>query len=179
MEKTVKAKAKYIRITPRKTRLLVDMIRNTSVNEAEAILFSSPQRSRNVLLKLLRSAVANAKDVFKTDTSHLFIKEIKVDGGPMLKRWRARARGGIGKIEKKTSHITIVLGISEEEKKERFLIVKKKKNKKEAEKESKKNRIKKADTSKPDSDLKSKNQTVEKQVSKKGVVPKIFNRKSI
>jgi len=174
MEKTVQAQAKYIRIAPRKTRLLADTIRNMSVNQAEALLFSAPQRSRVALLKLLRSAVSNAQNVLKTEASHLMIKEIRVDGGPKLKRWMPRARGGVGKIEKKTSHITIVLGVLKNPSQKFLIQAKKKKD------------IKKSDTK--DKQKKKKTELHEEvaqktsggnKSSKKGVIPKIFSRKAV
>lgn len=173
MEKIVQAQAKYIRIAPRKTRLLADTIRNMTVNEAEAVLFSSSQRSRNVILKLLRSAIANAKSVLKVESGNLFIKEIRVDGGPRLKRWMPRARGGMGKIEKKTSHITIMLGVSEKQIPEKFLIQKKKKK----EKSEKKEKQKKTEETRKEPEIKK--ASGEKPTSKKGIIPKIFSRKVI
>ncbi len=140
-----------------------------SVNEAEALLLSLPQRSRDVLIKLLRSAIANARNALKIDSSRLLVKEIRVDGGPKLKRWMPRARGGVGKIEKKTSHITLILGISEGSE-ERFLIQKKKKKEKETKKKSEKEATMESEEKKSSG---------EKHAAKKGVAPKMFSRKAI
>ena len=123
-----RATLKYARISPRKARLIADFIRGVRVNEAEAKLMLSPKRAAAHILKLLRSAIANAK-AKGVAAEALFVKEIRVDGGPQLKRWRARARGTAGKIQKKTSHITLVLEEGASSKKQRFVILKNKKEK--------------------------------------------------
>lgn len=105
----IKAKLKHLRIAPRKVRLISDLIREKSVEEAQAILNFTNNRAAPVLLKLLRQAVANAKNNFQLDESNLYIQKITVDEGPKLKRWRPRARGMAYPIQKKTSHITIIL----------------------------------------------------------------------
>jgi large subunit ribosomal protein L22 len=106
---TQTAKLNYLRIAPRKTRSVADLIRGLSVNEAEAQLMVQRRRPAKAILKLLRSAVSNAKNN-KLNADHLFVKEIRVDGGPMLKRYLPRARGSASPIQKKMSHVTIVLG---------------------------------------------------------------------
>jgi len=108
---TQTAKLNYLRIAPRKTRAVSDLIRGLSVNDAEAQLMVQRRRPAKSLLKLLRSAVANAKNN-KLNADHLFIKEIRVDGGPMLKRYLPRARGSASPIQKKMSHVTMVLGVN-------------------------------------------------------------------
>jgi len=108
---TQTAKLNYLRIAPRKTRSVADLIRGLSVNEAEAQLMVQRRRPAKALLKLLRSAVSNAKNN-KLNESHLFIKEIRVDGGPMLKRYLPRARGSASPIQRKMSHITLTLGVN-------------------------------------------------------------------
>lgn len=105
------AKLNYLRIAPRKVRSVADLIRGMSVNDAEAQLFMVRRRSAKSLLKLLRSAVANAKNK-QIDPNHLFISEIRVDQGPMLKRILPRARGSASPIQKKMSHVTLVLGVN-------------------------------------------------------------------
>lgn len=120
MRTTVTAKLKYLHIPPRKVRFIVDVIRGLSVNEAEAQLYVAPRRPAVPVLKLLRSAIANGKQVLKKEPSHLFIKEIRVDQGPRTKRYTPRARGSASLIEKKMSHVTIVLGILEKEKDVRY-----------------------------------------------------------
>ncbi len=105
----VKVKSKYIRIAPRKVRLVADMVRGQKVKEAKSILNFTVNRSALPVLKLLNSGVASAKNEFKWGESNLYISKITVDEGPKLKRWMPRARGSASPIQKKTSHITIVL----------------------------------------------------------------------
>ena len=106
----ISAKIKYLRISPRKVRMVADLIRNKTVGEAEAILKFTTKKASKPLLKLLESSIANAKNNFKKDISSLYISSIMVDGGPILKRTMPRSRGTAFAIQKKTSHITIVLG---------------------------------------------------------------------
>jgi len=105
----VTAKLRHLRITPRKVRLVTDLMRGKKVEEAQNILNFTIKKAASPLLKLLRSAVANAKNSFQLDESNLYISKILVDEGPKYKRWRARARGRANQIQKKTSHITIIL----------------------------------------------------------------------
>lgn len=111
--KTITAQLRHLRIAPRKTRFIADVIRGLSVNEAEARLTLSPQRPSLALLKLLRSAISNATHNAKLDPGTLFIKEIRVNQAPKLVRYWPRARGSMAKIEKKSSHITLVLAVSD------------------------------------------------------------------
>jgi len=104
-----KAKLGNLRIAPRKVRLVADLVRRKTVEEAQAVLSFTVKRAAPHLKKLLDSAVANAKNNLEMDPSNLYISKIIVDEGPKFKRWRARAMGRAGAIEKKTSHITIVL----------------------------------------------------------------------
>jgi large subunit ribosomal protein L22 len=106
------AKLNYLRMAPRKVRAVADLVRGLPVNDAEAQLMVQRRRPSKPLLKLLRSAVANAKNN-KQNVDHLFISEIRVDGGPMLKRMLPRARGSASPIQKKMSHVTITLGVNE------------------------------------------------------------------
>ena len=110
------ATLRYLRIAPRKVRSVADLVKGLTVNEAEAQLIVQRRRPAKSILKLLRSAVANAKNNAKLDPNHLFIQSIRVDGGPMLKRYLPRARGSASPIEKKMSHITITLGVNEKQK---------------------------------------------------------------
>ena len=103
------AKLKYLRIAPRKVRLVADLIRGKRIEEAQNILNFKVKKAVLPLLKLLRSATANAKNNFQLDESNLYIAKILVDEGPKYKRWRARARGRAEEIQKKTSHVTVVL----------------------------------------------------------------------
>ncbi len=104
-----KAIARHVRIAPRKVRLVVDLIRGKEVGEAIAILRHTPKSSTPVLEKLLNSAMANAENNFQMNVNNLVISEAFVDEGPTLKRFRPRAQGRASRINKRTSHITIVL----------------------------------------------------------------------
>lgn len=121
------AKLNYLRIAPRKVRLVADLVRGLPVNEAEAQLLSFRGRAAGPILKLLRSAVANAKTNQKLEESKLYINSLQVDGGPMLKRFLPRARGRATEIQKKMSHVTIVLAEGKESR--RFKIVAPKRSK--------------------------------------------------
>lgn len=173
-EKLATAKLKYLRIAPRKTRLAADVVKKLQVNEAEARLLSLSKRAGIPILKLLRSAIANAKNNMKLDPSKLYIKEIRVDQGPKLKRWTPRARGGGSRIEKKTSHVTLILGTLGEKAAERFTMHGKKEKKLIAEEAKRVKKESKHEHSEPET-----KQPVEKQVGKKGFLPKIFRRKAV
>lgn len=101
--------ARYIRIAPRKVRLVADLIRGKEVGEALAILRLTPRAASPVLEKVLNSAVANAEHNFDMNANNLSIAKIYVDEGPTLKRFRPRAQGRASRINKRTSHITIIL----------------------------------------------------------------------
>lgn len=103
------AKLNYLRIAPRKVRLVADLIRGKTTAEAERILRFTRKRAARPLLKLLQSAIANAKNNFQLDPDNLRIAKLLVNQGPTLKRWRPRARGQASQIQKKSSHITLVL----------------------------------------------------------------------
>ncbi len=105
----VTAKLRYLRIAPRKVRLVADLVRGKSVEEATHILNFTRKRAAKPLLKLLNSAVANASHNFQLKKENLYISKILVNEGPKLKRWRPRARGMAYEIQKKTSHITLTL----------------------------------------------------------------------
>lgn len=106
--------ARYVRIAPRKVRLVADLIRGKEVDEALAILRLSPHAASRVLTKVLNSAVANAEHNFEMNSNNLYISQIYVDEGPTLKRFRPRARGRASRINKRTSHITIILSEKKE-----------------------------------------------------------------
>lgn len=127
------ASAHYIRVTPRKMRAVADVIRGLPVEEAEAQLLLQRRRAAKPLLKLLRSAVANVKNNQHAEISHLYIASIAVDQGPMLKRSLPRARGMATPIQKKTSHVKIVLNENLKLKASRFTIITQKKEKKTSE----------------------------------------------
>jgi len=105
----ITAKIKYLRISPRKVRMVADLIRYKPVAEAEAILRFTTKKASKPLLKLLDSALANAKNNLKKDTADLYVSEIFVDEGPKLKRSFPRSRGTANMIQKKSSHVTLVL----------------------------------------------------------------------
>jgi len=105
----VKVSLKYLRISPRKVRLLAGLIKGLSVKSAEANLLHISKKSSSPLLKLLKSAIANAEHNFNLDKDNLFVRYIRVDEGPTLKRSRPRARGSAYPIMKKTSHIFLTL----------------------------------------------------------------------
>jgi large subunit ribosomal protein L22 len=100
---------KYVRISPRKVRLVVDQIRGKGVEEALNILKFVPKRSAVVIAKTLRTAVANAENTQSVDVDRLYVKQAKVDEGGMWKRFTPRAQGRATRIRKRLSHITIVL----------------------------------------------------------------------
>lgn len=104
-----RAKLSYARLSPQKTRLVVDMVRGKGVQEALNILKFSPQKAAAIVSNLVTSAVANAEQKGASDVDRLFIKAIMVDQGPVLKRFLPRAQGRATKIRKPTSHIVVVL----------------------------------------------------------------------
>jgi len=104
-----KAKLSYLRIAPRKVRLIADMLRRKTVKDAQAILSFTIKKGSVPIMKLLKSAMANAENNFKMDPDNLYISKISVDEGAKLKRFMPRARGSASPIQKKTSNILIVL----------------------------------------------------------------------
>ena len=105
----VKAVTRYVRIAPRKARLVTELIKGKPVEEALTLLRFVPKKAARLVDKTLRSAVANAEQNPNIDVDTLYIKRIFVDGGPTMKRWRPRAMGRATKIIKRTSHITVIL----------------------------------------------------------------------
>ena len=104
-----KAVAKYIRIAPRKVRVVMNLIRGKSVAEAFAILKFTPKAGADVIEKVLRSAVANAENNFDMNVDELYVSSAYVDQGPTLKRIHPRSRGQAFSIFKRTSHVTVVV----------------------------------------------------------------------
>ena len=104
-----KAHLKYARISPRKVKIVLDLIRGKDVATAMAILKNTPKSASEYLTKLLRSAVANAENNFNMDASKLYVSECFVCPGPILKRIRPRAQGRAFRINKRTSHVTIAV----------------------------------------------------------------------
>lgn len=171
--KSVTAKLRYLRLTPRKVRALARVIKGLTVDEAKAQLLLSPRRAGRPLLKLLHSAISNAKNNDKIDTAKLYVKEIKVDQGPKFKRWLPRARGSASLIEKKTSHIILTLGVSDKVKPSRFVIQEKtKKIKKEKHQKNKEKTM-------PPLNREAEGAIVKKPVVKEGFFRKVFRRKSV
>ncbi|MBD3310919.1 MAG: 50S ribosomal protein L22 [Candidatus Magasanikbacteria bacterium] len=137
------AKLRFLRIGPRKVRLLADLIRGMKVEKAIEQLMFSKKDAAKPLLKLLNSAIANAEHNHEMKKDTLVIKKAFVDGGPVLKRWMPRAMGRATPIRKRTSHITIVLEGDAEEKKS-------KKDKKDVKKDEKKEKQEKKSDKKKD-----------------------------
>lgn len=104
-----KAVAKYIRISPQKVRKIVGAIKGEPVEASLNMLKFMPQKSAGIVEKVLRSAIANADQNQDVDIDSLVVRNIIVDQGPMLKRFRARARGRGTRILKRTSHITVIV----------------------------------------------------------------------
>ena len=110
----VKAQARFVRIAPRKARIVMDQIRGKDTGEALSILRFIPRRASGIITKVLRSALANAEHNFEMDKDGLYVFRAYVDEGPTLKRFRPRAFGRAARIRKRTSHLTIILKEREE-----------------------------------------------------------------
>lgn len=109
-----KASARYVRISPRKARLVIDLIRGKEVGEAISILRHTPKAASPILEKIVNSAIANAEHNFSMNPENLVISEAFVNAGPTMKRFRPRAMGRASRINKRTSHITIVVNENEQ-----------------------------------------------------------------
>ena len=108
-DKRPRATAKYIRVTPRKVKIVVDLIRGKQVDQALAILAYTPKSAAPYVEKLLNSAIANAENNLEMDRSSLYVAEAYANQGPTLKRYWARSHGRADMIKKHTSHVSIVL----------------------------------------------------------------------
>jgi large subunit ribosomal protein L22 len=108
------ASARFVRITPMKARRVVDMVRGLPVDEALSLLQFAPQAASETVYKVLESAIANAETTEGLDRSGLVVSVALVDEGPTMKRWRPRAQGRATRINKRTSHITLVVQPVEE-----------------------------------------------------------------
>lgn len=106
----MRAKAKYVRIAPRKARLVADEVRGKSYPEAVSILRFTNKKGARIVADVIECAAANAEHNDGADPEELFVREIRVDEGPTIKRYRARAMGRATMIRKRTSHITVELG---------------------------------------------------------------------
>ena len=104
-----KAKLSYLRISPRKVQIVLDLIRGKDVATAAAILMQTPKAASEPVLKLLKSAAANAENNNQMDPEKLYVSACYANPGPILKRIRPRAQGRAFRINKRTSHITIVV----------------------------------------------------------------------
>ncbi|MFH1837963.1 MAG: 50S ribosomal protein L22 [Candidatus Kuenenbacteria bacterium] len=177
-QKKIIAKAKYIRTSPKKIRLVINVIRGMDVEEAENQLKFISKRACQPVLKLLNSAVANAKHDFDLKKENLYIKEIIVNQGPTLDRWMPRAFGRAAPIRKKTSHIIITL-----DKKEKGQIIEKleKKEEEKVEKIAIAEDKKEVISDKEIHPVKSDKTDIKQQIKtkdKRGFIKKVFNRKS-
>ena len=109
MQMEAKAYLKYARISPRKVKIVLDLIRGKDVGVAMGILKNTPKSASEYLIKLLKSAIANAEHNFNMDVSRLYVSECFVCPGPTLKRIMPRAKGSADRILKRTSHVTLVV----------------------------------------------------------------------
>jgi large subunit ribosomal protein L22 len=110
----VRASVKNVRVSPRKARLVVDAVRGKRVPEAIAIARFLPQKTANDVERLLKSVAANAENNYDLDPEELWVKAIYADDGPTFRRFKARARGRVGRIQRRTCHITLVAEDREE-----------------------------------------------------------------
>lgn len=165
--KNATAKLMNLRMTPRKVRLVVDVVRGLPVREAEAQLMMMKKRASLPVLKLLRSAIANAKEL-KLDGTKLAVSLIRVDQGTTLKRILPRAKGSASPIHKMASHVTITLSESAKEIKERFVMIPREKKKETPKRVTKSSKRKTAEARNP-----------EKKTSEDpGFMRRVFRRKS-
>ncbi len=175
----VKVQLKHLHISPRKVRLVADLVRGLDVQEAEKFLTFNSKKASQSVRKLLKSAVATAKNDFSFEEENLFISEILVNEGATLKRWMPRAYGRAYPILKRTSHIIITL---EEKVKSKKKSTKKSKlknlesDKKPKEKEAVKKIIKDEPVKKDFKDINK--EKISDAGNKKGIFKKVFRRKS-
>ena len=106
---SAKAMARTVRVSPRKTRLVLDLIRGKNVADAIAILKFTPNKAARVVEKVLNSAIANAENNFGLEKANLVVSEAFANEGPTLKRFRPRAKGSASPINKRTTHVTVVV----------------------------------------------------------------------
>lgn len=109
-----KAIAKYVRMSPRKARLVANLIKGKNIQEAEAILRYTPNKASRVLKKVLLSAAANAENNLELDRDTLYVKSAIIDQGPSIKRIKPRAQGRADRMVHRTSHVTVVVAQREE-----------------------------------------------------------------
>jgi large subunit ribosomal protein L22 len=111
----VRASARYLRVTPRKARLVADQVRGLPLPEARSLLAFSTRGAARDIARLIDSAAANAESNHELIADELRVAEIRVDEGPVLRRWRARARGRATRIEKRTCHVFVALTPDEDD----------------------------------------------------------------
>ena len=111
----VRASARYLRVTPRKARLVADQVRGMPTAEALPLLEFSPRGAAHDIRKLIESAMANAENNHDLVAEEMRISELNVDEGPTLRRWRARARGRATRVDKRTCHVSVALTPIEED----------------------------------------------------------------
>ena len=104
-----KASAKYVRTSPRKAGMICSLVRGKNVDEAMAILKFMPQKSANIIAKVVKSAAANAENNFDMNPDNLYVAEVYAHQGPTLKRWRAGSQGRASVILKRSSHVGVTL----------------------------------------------------------------------
>lgn len=104
-----RANSRYLQISPRRMRLVADLVRGKMANSAIEILRFTNKKGARLIAKGIKSAVANAQQTKQIDIDTLYIKRIMVDGGPMIKRWLPRAMGRANRVLKHTSHLTVIL----------------------------------------------------------------------
>ena len=109
MAQNVKAQAKWIRISPRKARKVLALVRKKPASEALRLLKFMSQKGARIVEKVIKSAIANAKNNYKLDEAKLVVDTAYIDEGPIFKRWQPRARGRAYPIKKRTSHVTVFL----------------------------------------------------------------------
>jgi large subunit ribosomal protein L22 len=114
-DKMFRALHRYARISARKARPVADLVRGRTVNSALEELGFCHRRASSMLTKVIRSAMANAGQDLDVDVNRLYVRDVRVDEGPTLKRWRPRAQGRVYPILKRSSHISVVLAEAEEE----------------------------------------------------------------
>lgn len=105
----VRAIGRHIRVSPRKARLVADAVRGKDVREALAILRFLPQKSADIIAKVVKSAAANAENNYDLDPDELYVKRIYADDGPQMKRGKAASRGRYSRIIKRSCHITVIV----------------------------------------------------------------------
>ncbi len=182
--KEVKAQLNYLNITPRKVRLVGNTLKGLTVSEAEAQLILRPQRASGKLLKLLRSALSNAKNNRQMNAEQLIVSQVVVNPAPSLKRSLPRAQGRATPILKRMSHVTIILKEAPKPIVQKFSIIVSKKDKK-AKGEKPKQPLKEVKEKAPKPAKKEKGPEAEKQIDKKqkktrtpGVLRRFFQRRS-